>query len=46
MVWRFIVLGVLIVIVYFMVKSALRGLFGKGQDVTNQSQRNSIPHCR
>lgn len=30
--WRFIVLGVLIVIVFFMVRSALRGLFGKGRD--------------
>jgi len=34
MLWRVIVLGVLLVIVYFMVKSALQGLFSKGQDVT------------
>jgi YHS domain-containing protein len=31
--WRFIVLGILLVIVYFMVKSALRGLFGGSKDV-------------
>ncbi len=31
--WRFIVLGVLLIIVYFMVKSALRGLFSKSRDV-------------
>ena len=27
--WRIIILGVLVVIVYFMARSALRGLFGK-----------------
>jgi YHS domain-containing protein len=31
--WRFIVLGILLVIVFFMAKSALRRLFGKGRDV-------------
>lgn len=41
--WRFIVLGVLLVIVYFMVKSALRGLFGKGQDVTRSVGASGRP---
>ncbi|TRZ98023.1 MAG: YHS domain-containing protein [Nitrospiraceae bacterium] len=31
--WRIIILGVLLVIVYFMAKSALRGLFGKDKEV-------------
>jgi YHS domain-containing protein len=31
--WRFFILGVLLVIVYFMVKSALRGLLGKNKEV-------------
>ena len=31
--WRFFVLGILLVIVYFMVKSALRGLLGKNKEV-------------
>ncbi len=31
--WRFFVLGVLLVIVYFMVRSALRGLLGKNKEV-------------
>lgn len=31
--WRFFVLGVLLVIVYFMVRSALRGLLGKDKEV-------------
>lgn len=31
--WRIFILGVLLVIVYFMARSALRGLFGKGKDV-------------
>jgi len=43
MVWRFIVLGVLLVIVYFMVKSALRGLFGKNQDVTRSVGSSGRP---
>jgi len=34
MLWRVIVLGVLLVIVYFMVKSALQGFFSKGKDMT------------
>ena len=29
MLWRLLVLGILLVIVYFMVKSALRGLLGR-----------------
>ncbi len=43
MLWRFIVLGVLLVIVYFMVKSALRGFFGKGQDVTRSVGTSGRP---
>jgi uncharacterized protein len=43
MLWRVIVLGVLLVIVYFMVKSALRGLFGKGQDVTRSVGTSGRP---
>ncbi len=35
--WRFVVLGVLLVIVYFMVRSALRGLLGGGRDVARPS---------
>ena len=30
--WRIFILGVLLVIVYFMARSALRGLFGKDKD--------------
>ena len=30
--WRFFVLGVLLIIVYFMVRSALRGLLGKNKE--------------
>ena len=43
MVWRFIVLGVLLVIVHFMVKSALRGLFGKNQDGTRSVGASGRP---
>ena len=43
MLWRFIVLGVLLVIVYFMVKSALQGLFGKGRDVTRSVGSSGRP---
>ncbi len=43
MLWRFIVLGVLLVIVYFMVKSALQGLFGKGRDVTRSVGTSGRP---
>ncbi len=43
MLWRFIVLGVLLVIVYFMVKSALQGLFGKGQEVTRSVGTSGRP---
>jgi len=31
--WRIIVLTILLIILYFMVRSALRGLFGKTKDV-------------
>ena len=31
--WRIFILGVLLVIVYFIVKSALRGLWGKNKEV-------------
>jgi YHS domain-containing protein len=31
--WRVIVLTILLIILYFMVRSALRGLFGKAKDV-------------
>ncbi len=41
--WRFIVLSVLLVIVYFMVKSALRGLFGKGKDVGRSGGSSGAP---
>ena len=43
MLWRFIVLGVLLVIVYFMVKNALQGLFGKGRDVTRSVGSSGKP---
>ena len=35
--WRFFVLGVLLVILYFMVKSALRGLLGKDKDIAKST---------
>jgi len=35
--WRFFVLGVLLVIVYFMVKSALRGLLGQPKEVAKSA---------
>ena len=41
--WRFVVLGVLVVIVYFMVRSALRGLFGKGRDVALSERKADSP---
>jgi YHS domain-containing protein len=41
--WRFVVLGVLVVIVYFMVKSALRGLFGKDRDVARSVGSSGSP---
>ena len=43
MLWRFIVLGVLLFIVYFIVRSALRGLFGKGQDMTRSVGTSGKP---
>ena len=41
--WRLVVLGVLLVIVYFMVKSALRGFFGKGKDVARSVGSSGAP---
>jgi YHS domain-containing protein len=35
--WRFFVIGVLLVIVYFMVKSALRGLLGKNKEIAQSA---------
>lgn len=43
MLWRVIVLGVLLVIVYFMVKSAWHSLFSKGQDVTRSVGTSGRP---
>jgi YHS domain-containing protein len=33
--WRLIVLAVLLIIIYFLVKSALRGLLGRSKDVVH-----------
>ena len=41
--WRFFVLGVLLVIVYFMVKSALRGLLGKSKEVARSVGSSGSP---
>jgi YHS domain-containing protein len=41
--WRFFVLGVLLVIVYFMVKSALRGLLGKDKEVARTTGSPGSP---
>ena len=41
--WRFVVLGVLLVIVYFMVKSALRGLLGKDKEVARSVGSSGKP---
>ena len=41
--WRFILLGVLLVIIYFVVKSALRGLFGKGKAVARSAGSSGTP---
>lgn len=35
--WRFFVLGVLLVLVYFMVKSALRSLLGRDKEVAKST---------
>ena len=43
MLWRFIVLGVLLVIVYFLVKSALRGLLGKDKEVARSVGSSENP---
>ena len=41
--WRFIVLGVLLIIVYFMVKSALRGLWGKDKEIAKSVGSTGSP---
>jgi YHS domain-containing protein len=41
--WRIIVLGVLLVIVYFMARSALRGLFGKDKEVARSVGSSGSP---
>ena len=43
MLWRFIVLGVLLVIVYFTVKSALRGFLGKEKEVARSVGSSENP---
>lgn len=43
MLWRFIVLGVLLVVVYFLVKSALRGLLGKDKEVARSVGSSGHP---
>ncbi|TAL12282.1 MAG: YHS domain-containing protein [Nitrospirae bacterium] len=50
--WRFFVLGILLIIVYFMVKSALRGLLGKDREIAksvgspgNPSEMMQDPVC-
>jgi len=43
MLWRFIVLGVLLVIIYFLVKSALRGLLGKDKEVARSVGSSGNP---
>jgi YHS domain-containing protein len=41
--WRFFVLGVLLVIVYFMVRSVLRGLLGKDKEVARSVGSSGSP---
>ena len=41
--WRFFVLGVLLVIVYFMVRSALRGLLGTNKEVARSVGASGSP---
>jgi len=41
--WRFFVLGVLLIIVYFMVRSALRGLLGKNKEVARSVGSSGSP---
>jgi YHS domain-containing protein len=41
--WRIIILGVLLVIVYFMARSALRGLFGKDKEVARSVGSSGSP---
>jgi YHS domain-containing protein len=43
MLWRLIVLGVLLVIVYFLAKSALRGLLGKDKKVARSVGSSGNP---
>ena len=43
MLWRFIVLGALLVIIYFLVKSALRGLLGKDKEVARSVGSSGNP---
>jgi len=43
MLWRLIVLGVLLVIIYFLVKSALRGLLGKDKEVARSVGSSGNP---
>lgn len=43
MLWRLIVLGVLLVIVYFLAKSALRGLLGKDKEVARSVGSSGSP---
>ncbi len=43
MLWRLIVLGVLLVIVYFLVKSALRGLLGMDKEVARSVGSSGSP---
>ncbi len=41
--WRFFVLGVLLVIVYFMVRSALRGLLGRDKEIVKSAGSSGQP---
>ena len=43
MLWRLIVFGVLLVIIYFLVKSALRGLLGKDKEVARSVGSSGNP---
>jgi YHS domain-containing protein len=43
MLWRLIVLGILLVIIYFLVKSALRGLLGKDKEVARSVGSSGNP---
>jgi YHS domain-containing protein len=41
--WRFILLGILLVIVYFMARSALRSLFAKRRDMALPERGQGAP---